>query len=118
MYPSSASLQWIALFTTVVVESSGLIVWALVTRRSALAAGAAALLVNVIIHTLFWRLQPAFAPGGLAALYAAEAVVVLVEAVAYIHLLQLTWGRALLCSLVLNFLSYHAGILVWAWVLA
>ncbi len=115
MSQSAAAFQWVALLATVVVECSALALWAMFTRRSPAAAGAAALLVNVVVHTLFWRLQDDFAPGGMAALYGAEAVVVLIEAVAYTYLLHLTFGRALLCSLVLNLLSYRGGILVWSW---
>lgn len=114
MFQSSATLPWAALATTLLVEAGGLSLWRGLTRRVPAAAPAAVLLVNLITHPIFWRLQDNFAPGGLPALYAAEGGVVLIEAAAYHRLLSLPLSRALALSFLLNLLSLSAGFWLWS----
>jgi hypothetical protein len=107
------TVHLVALLGTLLVEGAGITAWARLWRLRPDRALAAALLVNLVTHTLFWYAQPHFARFGPAGLYGAEIVVVLVEALFYRQRLALTGTTAWLLSFTLNLASFGAGILLW-----
>jgi hypothetical protein len=109
-------VQWIAWGLTLVLETAGVTgLWPAVRvppvrlRRALWTV----LAVNMLTHPLFWLALRRLAHPGPTAVLAAEAIVTTVEAACYAWLLPLPPARAFGLSLVLNLLSWMAGILLW-----
>lgn len=74
----------------------------------------ACLLINLLVHPLFW-ISFGHLPGGYAArLLLGETLVVTAEAGLYRALLDLRWRAALGLSFALNLVSTLAGLLLWS----
>ena len=108
----------VSLVVTLLAEGLGMAALLGLARRGrvqVLYCAGVAVAVNLISHTAFWFGFPCVSrvlPGGI---LAAEALVVLAEAVAYRLLCQLGTWQALGASLVLNVLSLVIGVEIWHW---
>lgn len=107
------AVHLVALLGTLLVEGAGITAWARLTRSRPSRALVAALLINLVTHTLFWYSQPTLARFGLAGLYGAEIAIVLVEALFYRQCLALAGLTPWWLSFALNLASFGAGIILW-----
>ena len=82
------------------------------------AVGGAGLLVNLLVHTLFWYSQPIFTTDWPVGLYRAELLVVLVEGALYKRVLSLQGFTPWLLSAFLNLCSFFIGLWLWQYLLA
>lgn len=90
------------------------LVGSLVLRRSVWRCLLLCLLINLLVHPLFWT-GFSHLPGGYGLkLLCGESLVVLVEGGLYRVALRLPWASALALSLALNVLSTAAGLLLWS----
>jgi hypothetical protein len=106
----------VALGTTLAVECGlvALAAWAIRReRRFAWRAAAIALAVNLVSHTLFWRVYPWLAARDVG-LLEAELSFTLGEAVVYWRACPLPFRHAWLVALIANFVSFLAGGLVFS----
>ncbi len=69
--------------------------------------------VNLVSHTTFWFTFPMVDLPYWTKLYLLEAVVFIVEGVAYTIILKLNIVKSLILSFILNLLSLLAGLLAW-----
>lgn len=104
------------MITTVAVECVGMAGAAWVLRLNLWRAVVWCTLVNILAHTLFWRMLPWLAVWTSswphAGLWLAEGVVVIVEGALYWRLLRINLPVALLLALLLNLMSWWLGSLM------
>jgi hypothetical protein len=105
--------QLLALLCTLGIEGAGMALWARLAYHRPWRATACALGANLIVHTLFWSLQPLFARPWPWGLCIAEAIVVLLEGAIYARCLALSGYTPWLLSCLLNLASFVAG--AWLW---
>jgi len=110
---SEGIFHLIALLCTLLVEGAGMALWASFAYSRPWYATGCALVVNLIVHTLFWYSQSNFAAEGSWGLYRAELLVVLLEGMVYFRFLSLRGITPWLLSFCLNLASFLAGLLLW-----
>ena len=113
MIYSAGVYHLLALLCTLVVETGGMALWARLAHSTLWRAILYAIVVNLVVHTLFWYSQPLFSPVWPWGLYAAEFIVVLVEGALYARLLQLSGYTPWLLSAALNTVSFLIGLALW-----
>lgn len=113
MIYSAGVYHLLALLCTLLVETSGMALWAHLAHCKLRHAIVCAIAVNLVVHTLFWYSQPFFSAAWPWGLYTAEFVVVLVEGALYARFLQLSRSTPWLLSTLLNMASLLAGLFLW-----
>lgn len=113
MLYTAASIHFIALLCTLLVEGAGMAAWACLVYPHPKRAIACTLITNLIVHTLFWYSQPAFTFRWPLGLYSAELLVALIEGTIYARILKLQGPTPWLLSFVLNTASFFAGLWLW-----
>lgn len=103
----------IALLCTLLVEGAGMAIWAYFAYTRRWYAIGCALVVNLLVHTLFWYTQSFFSEPWPLGLYRAELLVVVIEGTAYHYLLFLRGYTPWLLSFALNLCSFLAGLWLW-----
>jgi hypothetical protein len=110
---SEGIFHLIALSCTLLVEGAGMAIWAYFAYARRWYAIGCALIVNLLIHTLFWYTQSSFTELWPLGLYRAELIVVLIEGSAYRYFLSLRGLTPWLLSFSLNLASFLAGLWLW-----
>ena len=113
MHLNAVSVQLLALCWTLLVEVTGMAIWARFAYPQPWRATLCALLVNVIVHSLFWYSQPAFTIYWPISLYIAELLVAFVEGSIYARVLAISHVTAWILSILLNLASFLTGIWLW-----
>jgi len=113
MHFSAALFHLLALLWTLLVEGTGMAIWARIAYPQPWRALLCSILVNLVVHSLFWYSQPAFTSYWPITLYLAELLVVLVEGAIYARVLAISRVTAWLLSTFLNLTSFLTGIWLW-----
>jgi hypothetical protein len=117
MHYSAEGFHLIALLCTLGIEATGMALWAWRANPDPWRAIRCAIVVNLIIHTLFWYTQPLFVSPWPLALYVQECLVVMLEGAIYARYLALRGITPWLLSLLLNSASFITGLLLWQFLL-
>ena len=118
MHLSAGSIHLFALTLTLLIEATGMTLWAHLAYPRFWRAIGCSLLVNLLVHTLFWYSQPIFTTDWPVGLYRAELLVVLVEGAIYKRVLSLQGFTPWLLSASLNLCSFFIGLWLWQYLLA
>lgn len=113
MLGSVASTHLIALICTLLVETTGMALWANFAYPHPRRAIICTIATNLVVHTLFWYSQPLFTFQWPLGLYLAESLVVLIEGSIYARFLHLKGPTPWLLSFALNAASFLAGLWLW-----
>jgi hypothetical protein len=112
----STGYQLLALAITLVTEVAGMLglMWLLpVLRARRWRLVVWVVVVNLVVHTLFWQGLARLPSSGMLTLWLLEGAVVVIEGICYWGFGRLTLPQALVISLLLNVLSYSLGVFVW-----
>jgi len=110
---SEGVFHLIAILCTLCVEGTGMALWAYVAYPHRGYAIGCSLVVNLVVHTLFWYTQSIFSAHWPWGLYGGELLVILIEGTAYHYLLSLRGLTPWLLSFSLNLASFLAGLWIW-----
>jgi hypothetical protein len=110
---SAGAFHLLALLCTLIVEASGMALWARLAYHRPGRAVVCTILANLVVHTLFWYSQPFFTFAWPWSLYLEELLIVLLEASIYWRVLTLSGFSAWLLSFFLNLASFLAGLWLW-----
>ena len=113
MHFNAGTVHLLALFCTLVVEGSGMALWASLAYPRPWRAIGCAIIVNLVVHTLFWYTQPIFVADWPFGLYRSEVLVVVVEGALYARLLALSGITPWLLSTLFNLASLLTGLWLW-----